>query len=318
MNSAAKWTGAIVFSLIAHGVAATLLMPAPPGREEALIAGGEVTEITMLGNAFEETIEAGDPTDPVDPLETPVEEVEPVETEPVETQPEEIAPVTEDIPVETAEAIQPVIADLAVPVEDLPPEISVEPLVTAAVQPVEEIKPVDEPEKKKIEKPVEKKKVVKKPKPKKPVEKKPEVKKKVVKKASGSQGDSAERRQKGTEQGVEGAKSAKATGNAKASARQAGNAAVTNYPGKVRSKLNRAFRYPSAAQRERLRGTALVRFTVNSGGGVSGVSIARSAGSSILDQAAMDTVRRASPFPKIPEGAGKSSWTFTVPLAFSR
>ena len=38
----------------------------------------------------------------------------------------------------------------------------------------------------------------------------------------------------------------------------------------------------------------------------------------ILDKAALDTVRRAAPFPAIPDGAGRSSWPFTVPLAFSR
>jgi protein TonB len=43
-----------------------------------------------------------------------------------------------------------------------------------------------------------------------------------------------------------------------------------------------------------------------------------SSGSPVLDKAAVETVRRAAPFPVIPEGAGRSSWPFTVPLAFTR
>lgn len=99
---------------------------------------------------------------------------------------------------------------------------------------------------------------------------------------------------------------------------KAGNAAVSNYPGKVASRLRRSLRYPAAARRDRIRGEVHVSFTVTSSGSVGSVRIARSSGSPILDEAAIDTVRRAAPFPPIPEGAGRSSWPFTVPLAFSR
>ncbi len=99
---------------------------------------------------------------------------------------------------------------------------------------------------------------------------------------------------------------------------EAGNAAVSNYPGKVARKLRRALRYPSAAKRERLNGQVVVRFTVNANGSATGIRIARSSGSSILDHAALETVRRASPFPKIPQGASRNTWGFTVPLAFRR
>ncbi|TPW29894.1 TonB family protein [Pararhizobium mangrovi] len=96
----------------------------------------------------------------------------------------------------------------------------------------------------------------------------------------------------------------------------AGNAAVSNYPGKIVSGLRRALRYPSSARSRRLRGEAHVRFTVLASGSVTNVRVVRSSGSSILDRAAAATVRRAAPFPDIPQAAGRSSWTFTVPLAF--
>lgn len=98
--------------------------------------------------------------------------------------------------------------------------------------------------------------------------------------------------------------------------REAGNDRVSNYPGRVVKKLRRALRYPSAARRDRLRGEANVRFTVLASGAISGVRVTSSSGSPVLDKAAIQTVRRAAPFPDIPPAAGRSSWTFTVPLAF--
>jgi protein TonB len=97
-----------------------------------------------------------------------------------------------------------------------------------------------------------------------------------------------------------------------------GNAAVTNYPGKVVSKLRRALRYPAQARAKRLKGEVRVAFTVSANGGVGGIHVVVSSGSPILDKAAVDTVRRAAPFPAIPPEAGRSSWPFTVPLAFVR
>ncbi|MCR4266221.1 energy transducer TonB, partial [Nitratireductor sp. ZSWI3] len=107
-------------------------------------------------------------------------------------------------------------------------------------------------------------------------------------------------------------------GRQTARATRSGNAKVSNYPGKVVAKLRRSLRYPSAAKRERLRGEVQVRFTVARNGSVSGISVVRSSGSPVLDQAALETVRRAAPFPQIPSEAGRASWPFTVPLAFIR
>lgn len=300
MRTVVKWTGAIGLSILAHAGGAALLRP---GAEEVLVAGGEITEIALLGNAFEDTIESGDPDETIDPIE----EIEPAET---------IEPVSQDIVAETAEAIQPQTADVTVPLEDLPPVIDDNPMVTAAIAPVEEIKPIEEPERKPEPEPEPKKAEEKKPEKK--IEKPKPKPKKIVRKKPGVTAQTSTAQVKGKQDGAENGTSAKATGKGRASARQAGNAAVSNYPGKVRSRLSRAIRYPSEAKRERLRGTALVRFTVSQSGNVSGVSLARSAGSPVLDKAALATVSRAAPFPKIPEGSGRNSWTFTVPVSFKR
>lgn len=146
---------------------------------------------------------------------------------------------------------------------------------------------------------------------------KPEPKRETVRKAkpSAGQGGPASRDQKrGASNG--GARGSATAGERKGNSRQAGNAAVSNYPGKIVRKLRRALRYPSSAKRKGISGEVHVRFTVARNGGVTGMRVVRSSGSPILDRAALDTVRRAAPFPKIPDG--RSSWPFTVPLAFSR
>lgn len=313
MNATIKWTGAIVLSLLAHAGAATLFEPEDKPTELAMIEGGEAMEVAVLGNAFDETLQAGDPTETVEPLETPPEDVEP---EPVETA--AVTPVQPEVAAETPMDIVPSEADVILPADEIPPVAAVEPEVTASVAPVEEIVPEEPPE----EKP-ELEKVVKpepeKPEPEKKVEpkKKPE-RKKPVKKVAGETGNAQASQKKGQADGVEGAKSSSTQGKKGAFSRQSGNANMSNYDGKVRSKLNRSFRYPPKAKREGLQGVAQVRFTVSSSGAASNISIARSAGSAILDQAALDTVRRASPFPKIPDGAGINSKTYTIPLQFNR
>jgi protein TonB len=54
------------------------------------------------------------------------------------------------------------------------------------------------------------------------------------------------------------------------------------------------------------RGTAVVAFNISGNGGLASVSLARSSGSSALDQAAVQLVRGAGPFPPPPEGAQRS------------
>jgi protein TonB len=135
--------------------------------------------------------------------------------------------------------------------------------------------------------------------------------------APGSGGSEESDAKRGVAEGRSEGRAASSNDNSRA-ASAAGNAAVSNYPGKIVAKLRRALRYPSEARGRRLNGVAQVRFVVGSSGDVGSVGLAASSGSPILDEAAIATVHRAAPFPPIPEGAGRSSWTFTVPLAFVR
>jgi protein TonB len=97
-----------------------------------------------------------------------------------------------------------------------------------------------------------------------------------------------------------------------------GNAAVSNYPGKVAAKLRRAVRGVSRSARSGAKRDVHVYFVVTASGGVGSVRVTQSSGSDELDHAALASVRRAAPFPPIPAAAGRSKWEFSVPLGLAR
>lgn len=59
-------------------------------------------------------------------------------------------------------------------------------------------------------------------------------------------------------------------------------------------------RYPKAAESKGLQGTVTAVFSMDRGGKLLGVWIKSSSGQAALDQAAIDTIRRAEPLPSIP------------------
>ncbi len=304
MNTVIKWTGAILLSLLAHAGATQLFEPNEKPLEQELVAGGEAMEVAVLGNAFEETVLAGDPTEAIEPEEL---EPEPVEPEPVEVA--EISPVPSEVTAETPTDIVPTEADVILPAEEIVAATAEQPEITATVAPVETVVPEEKPD---IKPEPEKK-----PEPKKePDKEKP--KKKPVRKKAGDAGKQVETVTKGQADGVEGAVATASTGKKGKVAQAFGNAAESNYTGKVRLKVQRHFRYPKSADRAGLGGTVTVRFSVSAGGGVSGVRIVRGSGSPVLDEAALNAVRNAEPFPKIPEGANRTNWLFELPLQFGR
>ena len=95
-----------------------------------------------------------------------------------------------------------------------------------------------------------------------------------------------------------------------------GKANISNYMGRVASRLQRQKRYPRAAKRKKIQGTVVVSFTIRRNGSVAGVRIARRSGHAMLDSEVMAMVRRASPFPPIPTNAGRNTITVTVPISF--
>jgi protein TonB len=108
-------------------------------------------------------------------------------------------------------------------------------------------------------------------------------------------------------------------GGGRAAASAGGGAAkglLSSYYGRLSAHL-RAFRsYPAAAASRRLSGRAVVQVTINASGRVVRARVFRSSGHAVLDQAALASARRASPFPPIPKGIATSRFTFEAPVVF--
>jgi protein TonB len=66
---------------------------------------------------------------------------------------------------------------------------------------------------------------------------------------------------------------------------------------KIRNKIEGARYYPPEARRQRLEGKSSVSFEIAEDGSVSNLAITRSSGNPLLDDAALETIRRAAPFP---------------------
>lgn len=293
---AALWTGAAVFVLSAHvGVVAWLMREqpivaaddAPPAAimiefaEEAEAINTEENEITP----DEQSAEASAPAEQVEsPEEAPPEEVvetppEPVEQEVTEAEPEE--PIEEEIVEEIDEPIEEDVVQL--------PDVDV-PLPTARPKP---------PEPRKVP---PKREAVKQEDPKKPEPRrqKPRPQQQQVASQATRQAQAQVR---------EGARTA-----ARQSASGVSSMTPARWQSRLMAHLERRKRYPADARRRGETGTAYVRFTIDDGGNVGSVSLARSSGYPALDNEVLALVRRASPVPAPPPGVNR---TITAPVRFS-
>ena len=239
-------------------------------------------------------------------------------------------PVEDDNVVQKPSEI--IAADPVEPTEAAPTQTT--DVVTAEAEPEpakpQPSKPAPKPVEKKAEKPVENttapRKAEAKPEPKKKAEPKPartaavaKPEKPEPKKKQKSKAGNGGQNQGDAKRGVaDGEAKGNTTAKSKGKASSIGNAAVSNYPGKVLAKLRRSLRGIPRSAISRARNDVQVSFVVSASGGVGSVRILRSSGSPELDSAALAVVRRAAPFPPIPPEAGRSSWQFTLPLGLAR
>jgi len=325
--------------------------------ETLVSAGAEVEAEEVPETAEAETVEVAEaePAKAVEAVAAPVEVAEVAPTESEEIASAEVLTATAD-PIAPVEAAIPQVVDAAAtavadsvapsqsdPLEavrtatigELTPEPAIQQILPALVKPVEVVQPLETaslapvveqelqvapiPKPRIVRKPVEakaepiqeapkeqpKEKPAEKPKQaEKPAEKKPQ-KKPPSKQASLGNGGNAEADS-----------AAKKSGGGAGKKNDGGSAAASKYPGLVQAKVTRAAKYPAKAKGDK--GEALVSFTVGASGKVTKVALARSSGSAALDNAALAAVDRAAPFPPIPEAAGRSSWSFTVPVYFKK
>lgn len=81
--------------------------------------------------------------------------------------------------------------------------------------------------------------------------------------------------------------------------------------------MERYKRYPERAQRRRIEGTALLRFTLAPDGEVLAYALERSTGSEELDREVIRMIERASPLPAMPADLVVSRLELSVPVTFA-
>ena len=92
--------------------------------------------------------------------------------------------------------------------------------------------------------------------------------------------------------------------------------AMLRYQDMVKQKIEEVRRYPTFAKRQGIEGTVYINFTVLSNGLSQDVKIVHSSGFKILDEEAVATIKRANPFPPIPEEISTSFVRMEVSIMF--
>jgi TonB family protein len=88
------------------------------------------------------------------------------------------------------------------------------------------------------------------------------------------------------------------------------------YQDLVKRRIQKARRYPSWAEQMGIRGKVKVEFIVLKHGGVCGINIISSSGYKIFDAESVKTIKRALPFPEIPEKALTEEMRMQILLVF--
>lgn len=90
-----------------------------------------------------------------------------------------------------------------------------------------------------------------------------------------------------------------------------------DYLSRLYAQIERRKTYPRAAQARRQQGVVHMRFTIDRGGRLLTEGVARGSGSDILDAAAEDVVRRAAPFPPMPDDLPGEQLEIVIPLEYA-
>lgn len=91
---------------------------------------------------------------------------------------------------------------------------------------------------------------------------------------------------------------------------------TNSYEKSLSDLIKRHERYPDRARRQHWEGTVVVALSLSADGKVTNISVVESSGREILDEAALEMVRRASPLPRAPEGLRGKERSVRVPIAF--
>lgn len=90
----------------------------------------------------------------------------------------------------------------------------------------------------------------------------------------------------------------------------------TRFLRQVIALIQKIKRYPESARRNNWEGTAKVEFVLSGDGKVNSVNIITSSGYTVLDEEAIEMVKRAVPFPQIPGELGILELKLLLPIVF--
>jgi protein TonB len=90
-----------------------------------------------------------------------------------------------------------------------------------------------------------------------------------------------------------------------------------SYLAELAAQINRKKYYPRASRRFGEEGTVVVSFVLQRDGRVTDLAVAQSSGSERLDEAALTTLERVTPFRPIPDVLQRDDWPISVPIAFN-
>ena len=85
----------------------------------------------------------------------------------------------------------------------------------------------------------------------------------------------------------------------------------------ILDRLERLKKYPSRARRRGEQGTVVLSFTLNRDGSLKHYKIRQSSGSKALDIAVKKLIKRATPFPTVPENISTDKLELSVPISFA-
>ena len=89
-----------------------------------------------------------------------------------------------------------------------------------------------------------------------------------------------------------------------------------HYLAALAASIDRRKYYPRTSRRRGEEGRVVVSFVIRKTGELTDLRVTESSGSRRLDEAALKTLRRISPFQPIPEALARDAWSITVPIAF--
>lgn len=93
--------------------------------------------------------------------------------------------------------------------------------------------------------------------------------------------------------------------------------AMLRYQDMVKQRIEETRKYPLWAKKQKIEGIAYLSFVVLSDGASQGIKIIHSSGSKILDEEALATIKRASPFPPIPKQINTPFAQMEVSIVFT-